>query len=278
MTKKLQSITNKKQSCPPQNRDAMPLNRITNKLAPVLALAAIILIWLLCCDFEVVPAYMLPSPVDVGKAFIDNFAIMLKQASYTLQEAIYGLGIGIILAFIVATLMDRFPFIRKAVYPILIITQTIPTIAIAPLLVLWMGFGMAPKITLVVITTFFPISIGLLDGFQSADGDEINMMRSMGANRIQIFRHIKLPSATGSFFSGLRISASYAVVGAVISEWLGGFYGLGVYMTRVKKAYAFDKMFAVIVFISVISLLLMALISILQKAAMPWERRVKKTS
>ena len=219
---------------------------------------------------------MLPSPVDVGKAFIDNFSIMIKQASYTLQEAVYGLGIGIILAFIVATLMDRFSFIYKAIYPILIITQTIPTIAIAPLLVLWMGFGMAPKITLVVITTFFPISIGLLDGFQSTDKDEINMMRSMGANRFQIFRHIKLPSATGSFFSGLRISASYAVVGAVISEWLGGFYGLGVYMTRVKKAYAFDKMFAVIVFISVISLLLMALISILQKAAMPWERRVKK--
>ncbi len=276
MTKKLQSITGKKTSLPSQNKN-LPLNRMVNKIAPISALAVIILIWLLCCDFEIVPAYMLPSPIDVGKAFADNFAIMLKQASYTLQEAVYGLGIGIILAFIVATLMDRFSFIYKAVYPILIITQTIPTIAIAPLLVLWMGFGMAPKITLVVITTFFPISIGLLDGFQSADGDEINMMRSMGANRLQIFRHIKLPSATGSFFSGLRISASYAVVGAVISEWLGGFYGLGVYMTRVKKAYAFDKMFAVIVFISVISLLLMALISVLQKAAMPWERKIKKS-
>ena len=275
MTKKLQSITGKKTSRPSQNKN-LPLNRMVNKIAPISALAVIILIWLLCCDFEIVPAYMLPSPIDVGKAFADNFAIMLKQASYTLQEAVYGLGIGIILAFIVATLMDRFSFIYKAVYPILIITQTIPTIAIAPLLVLWMGFGMAPKITLVVITTFFPISIGLLDGFQSADGDEINMMRSMGANRLQIFRHIKLPSATGSFFSGLRISASYAVVGAVISEWLGGFYGLGVYMTRVKKAYAFDKMFAVIVFISVISLLLMALISVLQKVAMPWERKIKK--
>lgn len=275
MTKKLQSITGKKTSLPSQNKN-LPLNRMVNKIAPFSALAVIILIWLLCCDFEIVPAYMLPSPIDVGKAFADNFAIMLKQASYTLQEAVYGLGIGIILAFIVATLMDRFSFIYKAVYPILIITQTIPTIAIAPLLVLWMGFGMAPKITLVVITTFFPISIGLLDGFQSADGDEINMMRSMGANRLQIFRHIKLPSATGSFFSGLRISASYAVVGAVISEWLGGFYGLGVYMTRVKKAYAFDKMFAVIVFISVISLLLMALISVLQKVAMPWERKIKK--
>ena len=252
------------------------LQSITNKTAPVAALAAVILIWFICCNFEIVPAYMLPSPADVAKAFSVNFAIMMKQAVYTLQEAVYGLGIGIILAFFAAALMDRFSFVHKAVYPVLIITQTIPTIAIAPLLVLWMGFGMAPKITLVVITTFFPVAIGLLDGFKSADNYEINMLRSMGAGRLQIFRHIKLPSAAGSFFSGLKISASYAVVGAVISEWLGGFNGLGVYMTRVKKAYAFDKMFAVIVFISVISLLLMAFIGVLQKAVMPWERKNRK--
>ena len=219
---------------------------------------------------------MLPSPLDVAKAFINNFSVMLKQAAVTLQEAIYGLGIGIMLAFIVAALMDRFSFLRKAIYPILVITQTIPTIAIAPLLVLWMGFGMAPKITLVVITTFFPISIGLLNGFENTDRDEINMMRSMGANRLQIFKHIKLPSAADSFFSGLKISASYAIVGAVISEWLGGFEGLGVYMTRVKKAYAFDKMFAVIVFISAISLLLIAIVSLIQHIAMPWERKKVK--
>ncbi len=249
---------------------------ITNKLAPVIAIAVIILIWFLCNNFELVPAYMLPSPLDVAKAFINNFSVMLKQAAVTLQEAIYGLGIGIMLAFIVAALMDRFSFLRKAIYPILVITQTIPTIAIAPLLVLWMGFGMAPKITLVVITTFFPISIGLLNGFENTDRDEINMMRSMGANRLQIFKHIKLPSAADSFFSGLKISASYAIVGAVISEWLGGFEGLGVYMTRVKKAYAFDKMFAVIVFISAISLLLIAIVSLIQHIAMPWERKKVK--
>ncbi len=252
------------------------LQSIINKLAPVTALAAVILIWFICCDFEWVPAYMLPSPMDVAKAFFGNFTVMMKQAAYTLQEAVYGLGAGIVLAFIAAALMDRFSFIYKAIYPVLIITQTIPVIAVAPLLVLWMGFGMAPKITLVVITTFFPISIGLLDGFKSAGKDEINMLRSMGANRLHIFRLVKLPSAASSFFSGLKISASYAVVGAVISEWLGGFNGLGVYMTRVKKAYAFDRMFAVIVFISVISLLLMALISVLQKAAMPWERKTGK--
>ena len=219
---------------------------------------------------EFVPAYMLPSPIDVVKAFADNFSIMMKQAAVTLQETLYGLLIGIAIAFVIASLMDRFTIINKALYPVLVVTQTIPTIAIAPLLVLWMGFGMAPKITLVVITTFFPIARGLLNGFQSVDEDAINLMRSMGARRLQIFRIIKLPNATASFFSGLRISAAYAVVGAVVSEWLGGFEGLGVYMTRVKKAYAFDKMFAVIVFISAISLVLMGIVVLLEKISMPW--------
>lgn len=222
---------------------------------------------------EFVPAYMLPSPIDVVKAFADNFSIMMKQAAVTLQETLYGLLIGIAIAFVIASLMDRFTIINKALYPVLVVTQTIPTIAIAPLLVLWMGFGMAPKITLVVITTFFPIAIGLLNGFQSVDEDAINLMRSMGARRLQIFRIIKLPNATASFFSGLRISAAYAVVGAVVSEWLGGFEGLGVYMTRVKKAYAFDKMFAVIVFISAISLVLMGIVVLLEKISMPWVRK-----
>lgn len=252
------------------------LQSITNKTAPLIAVAVIILIWYICSDREVVPAYMLPSPYDVVKAFVDNFSVMMKQAAVTLQEACYGLLIGVALAFIVATLMDRFAFLYKAIYPILVITQTIPTIAVAPLLVLWMGFGMAPKITLVVITTFFPIAVGLLGGFEGADGDAINLMRAMGANRYQIFKYVKLPNAMPSFFSGLKVSASYAVVGAVISEWLGGFEGLGVYMTRVKKAYAFDKMFAVIVFISVISLLLMGLVNLLERAVTPWKHAKNK--
>ena len=244
---------------------------ITNKIAPVIALLAVVVIWYVISDREVVPAYMLPSPVTVAKAFADNISVMLKQAAVTLQEAAYGLLIGIALAFVIATLMDRFAFLRKALYPILVVTQTIPTIAIAPLLVLWMGFGMAPKITLVVVTTFFPIAVGLLNGYDSVDPDAINLMRSMGASRIQIFRYVKFPTALPAFFSGLRIAGAYAVVGAVVAEWLGGFEGLGVYMTRVKKAYAFDKMFAVIIFISLISLLLMGIISLIEKGVMPWK-------
>lgn len=213
---------------------------------------------------------MLPSPISVAAAFIKDFPNLMTHALVSLQEAIYGLIIGVVLAFIIASLMDRFETLEKALLPLLVVTQTIPTIAIAPLLVLWMGFGMAPKITLVVVTTFFPIAVGMLDGYKSVDPDEINLLRSMKANRLQIFRHVKIPAALPYFFSGLRVSASYAVVGAVISEWLGGFEGLGVYMTRVRKAYAFDKMFAVIILIIIVSLFLMALVDLIKKVSMPW--------
>lgn len=248
------------------------LQSITNKTAPIISLIAIGAVWLFVSESGLIPSYMLPSPVEVVKAFFTDLPILMSHLAVTMQEAAYGLLIGTALGFIIAVLMDRFSFLRKALYPILVITQTVPTIAIAPLLVLWMGFSMAPKITLVVLTTFFPIAVSLLDGFQSADSDEINLLRSMGANRLQIFRHIKLPAATEQFFSGLKVSASYSVVGAVISEWLGGFEGLGVYMTRVKKAYAFDKMFAVIILISLVSLLLMALVAVLKKAATPYKK------
>lgn len=215
---------------------------------------------------------MLPSPIEVGKALVGDFATIMFHAKFTLQETFYGLNIGIVLSFIGATLMDRFEIIDRAFYPLMIITQTIPTIAIAPILVLWFGFDMAPKIILVVITTYFPIAVGLLDGYKSVDKDFIDLMRSMGAGRIDIFRHVKFPAALPHFFSGLKIAASYAVVGAVVSEWLGGFNGLGVYMTRMRKAYAFDNMFAVIVLIILISLLLLLLVNIISKAAMPWKK------
>ncbi len=252
------------------------LQNTTYKVAPLLALAVIVGIWLFVCEGEIVPAFMLPSPVDVFTAFVNDFPLLLTHAQITLQEALYGLLIGIAFAFIIASLMDRFQFLYNAFYPLLVLSQTIPTVAIAPLLVLWMGFEMAPKITLVVITTFFPITIGLLDGFKSVDKDQVNLMRSMKANRFQTFYIVKIPTALPSFFAGLKISASYAIVGAVIAEWLGGFEGLGVYMTRVKKAYAFDKMFAVIIFICIISLLLILLVALIQRLAMPWLRRTKQ--
>lgn len=218
-------------------------------------------------------AFLLPSPLQVAKSFLTEFPALMSHSLITLSEAFTGLGLGILLGFFMAVIMDRFEVLYQAFYPLVILTQTVPTVAIAPLLVLWFGYEMAPKVILIVITTFFPITIGLLTGFRSADPDAVSLLRAMGAGQGQIFLYIKLPGALEQFFSGLRISASYAVVGAVISEWLGGFGGLGVYMTRVKKAFAFDKMFAVIFLVSAISLLLMNGVELLQKLCMPWKRR-----
>ena len=248
---------------------------ITSKLPALATLAVIVAIWLGASEGGLVPEFMLPSPAQVWDALVTDFPTLMANAAVTLQEAAYGLAIGIAVALALATLMHRVRMLYRALYPLLVVTQTIPTIAIAPLLVLWMGFEMAPKVTLVAITTFFPITIGLLDGYASADREAAQLLRSMGAGRAQIFWHLKLPASLSHFFSGLRVSVSYAVVGAVISEWLGGFEGLGVYMTRVKKAYAFDKMFAVIVFITAVSLLLMLCVALLRKVAMPWEKYEK---
>ena len=244
---------------------------LTAQIPSILTICMILPIWQAVAVLQIVPDFMLPSPVSVGKELVNDFPLLMQHARYTVLEAMLGLTVGILIGFLCAVFMDHFDIVYKALYPIIIITQTIPTVAIAPLLILWLGYEMAPKVVLIVIVTFFPISIGLLEGFRSADIDMIRLMQSMGATRIQIFRHIKLPSAMGQFFSSLRISVSYSIVGAVISEWLGGYYGLGVYMTRVKSAYAFDRMFAVIIAISALSLLLMWLVDLVQKVCMPWE-------
>jgi ABC-type nitrate/sulfonate/bicarbonate transport system permease component len=247
------------------------LQSITSKYTAVFTLIVLVILWELVCISGIVPSYMLPSPVDVCKAFATDASSLFENARITLLEAFYGLLIGVFAGLFFAVLMDASQFAYRAFYPILVITQTIPTVAIAPLLVLWFGYEMLPKIILIVLATFFPIAIGLLEGFRSVDKDMVNLMCSMGANRVQIFRYLKFPSALGPFFSGLRIAAAYSVVGAVVSEWLGGFGGLGVYMTRVKKAFAFDRMFAVIILISLISLLLMWFVNILQRKCMPYQ-------
>ncbi|MBP1757457.1 MAG: ABC-type nitrate/sulfonate/bicarbonate transport system, permease component [Firmicutes bacterium] len=244
---------------------------ITDKLYPALLMAAIVLIWQTVSTVGLVPRFMLPSPLDVGRAFVANFRDLAENAGITLVEAFLGLSIGIVLGFILAVLMDRFTGLYKAVFPLMVISQTIPTVAIAPLLVLWMGYGIAPKVTLIILVCFFPIAIGLLDGIKSADPDAIDLMRAMGASPGQVFRHIKFPSSLPGFFSGLKIAVSYAIVGAVISEWLGGNEGLGVYMIRVKKSYAYDKMFAVILVIILISLALIRLTAWLERQVMPWK-------
>lgn len=245
---------------------------ITNSLPGASALLLILVFWQAVSMAALVPRFMLPSPVEVVQAFAKDFSLLMSHARVTLVEAFLGLALGILLGFFLALAMDWVEPLRRALYPVIVLSQTVPTVAIAPLLVLWFGYGILPKVILIVLTTFFPIAVGLFEGFQAADPDAINLMRSMGAKRGQIFRHIKLPGSLDSFFAALKISAAYSIVGAVISEWLGGFSGLGVYMTRVIKSYSYDKMFAVIFLISFISLLLMGLVNFLHRRLTPWDQ------
>lgn len=234
--------------------------------------AVLVLLWQGVSAAGLLPAFLLPGPVRVVLAFAEDFPLLMRHLGVTLLEAACGLALSVAAAFVLAILMDNSAFLRRAVSPVLLFTQTVPTVAVAPLLVLWMGYGAAPKITLIFLTCFFPMTIGLLGGFAQADADAIRLLQSMGADRRQLYRYIKLPSAMPAFVSGLKISATYSIVGAVVSEWLGGTAGLGVYMTRVRKSYSFDKMFAVILLVSALSVALVALVTHISRRLMPWDR------
>ena len=247
-------------------------SRVRRVLTPLATIVALLLVWQAVVDLGLVPNFLLPTPVQVVQSLVEDAPLLASHLVTTLGEAAAGLAAGVALGFVFAVLMDRFEGFYLAFEPLMTISQTIPTVAIAPLLVLWLGYGALPKVVLVIISTFFPITVSLVSGFRSVDPDAIDLMRTMNASRWQIFWYAKLPAAAEQFFSGLKISATYAIVGAVIAEWLGGNVGLGVYMTRVRKSFSYDRMFASIIVISALSLGLMKLVELAQRACMPWKR------
>ncbi|MFB2538653.1 MULTISPECIES: ABC transporter permease [unclassified Acinetobacter] len=230
-----------------------------------------LLLWQAVIAFGLLPDYLLPSPLQIVKAFFDDFSLLMGHAKYTLFTAFIGTLIGLILSFVLSICMDTSKGFRNMVYPIILLNQTIPTIAIAPLLVIWLGYGILPKVVLVILAVFFPMTIALLDGYRSVTQEQLNLFKSMRATPYQVYRHLKIPSAMGYFFTGLKVALSYALISAVIAEWLGGYNGLGVYMTRVRKSYELDNMFAVIFFISFLTLLLISIVKLLEKRVLRYQ-------
>lgn len=247
------------------------MKNMKDKMYAPLFLIGVVIVWQIVGMSGLVPGFMLPTPLKVIKALIGDYKLILDNLCITLYEAFAGMALALVVSFVMAVLMDRVRLLHEIFYPVCVVSQTVPTIAIAPLLVLWFGFGMLPKILLVFITCFFPLLVAILTGFEMSDKNVLRLYRSMNASYMRILWDVKLPYGLESFFSGLRISAAYSIVGAVIAEWLGGEGGLGVYMTRVRQAFRFDKMFAVIIVISVLSLAVMKLVELLEKMAMPWK-------
>lgn len=242
----------------------------TGKWPAAVFLAALTAIWELSIKAGWVDAYTLPAPTGVLKALIAELPGMRPHIWITLQEAGVGFLAAIGFSIALALLMDFVPIVKKGLYPILVLSQTVPIIVLAPLFGMWFGFGMTPKIVIVMLVCFFPIIVSLLDGLEAADPDELHLIEGMGAGHFQQFRWVKFPGALVNLFSGIRIAATYSIMGAVIGEWLGGTGGLGVYMLRVRHSFALDKMFAAILIVVVLSIAVFKAIDLFQKILMPW--------
>lgn len=246
---------------------------IANKTAPLIAFLILLVIWELGVRIYYIPSYILASPSQVLVTIAETYPMLWFHGSMTLLEAISGFVLAIVIAFIMAFLLDTLFWLNQAVYPLLIVSQTIPLIVLAVLFTIWFGFGLLPKILVVILVCFFPMVISLSDGLNNIDPDQINLFRSMGASRLKTFSMVKLPAALPAFFSGIRISATYSIMAAVIAEWLGSNRGLGYYMTLQQKQFAIDRVLAAVVVICLLSLLLVKLIDLLEYLLVPWNRK-----
>jgi len=251
----------------------------TRRLGPPLFLiAAILAVWELYARTSGVSPFVLPAPTQVLGALWDFRAEAVRHTVPTVVETVVGFGASIVAATAVAVALDRMAWVRNAVEPLLVGSQTIPIVAIAPLVVVWFGFGLGPKVLVVILVTFFPIAIALLDGFASAPSDGTDLMRSFGASPGQTFRKLRWPSALPAFFTGLRISATYAVIAAVIAEYVGATDGLGIWMQLSQRSFRTDLVFAAVVVTAILSVALYGLVGVAERLTIPWWRASRDAS
>lgn len=220
-----------------------------------------------------IPMYVLPSPVQVIKALGEEAPVLAGHGAVTVAEALVGMGISLVLAVLLGIMMDCFPLMRQGLYPILVVTQTVPMIVMAPVLIIYMGFGIAPKILTVVLMCFFPVAVSFCDGLAQVDEEYVNLVRSYGAGRWKSYGLVKIPAAVPALISGLKVSATYSVSGAVVGEWIGAQRGLGYYLLRVKNSYMLDRVFACVMVIIFLSLCMNGVIRLYQYWALPYMKK-----
>jgi putative hydroxymethylpyrimidine transport system permease protein len=237
----------------------------------LLFLVALLAAWEVIVRALDVPSWILPPPSGVWRAFGEIRGVLPAHIRTTLIEALLGLAIAAVTGFAIAGVIASLPAVRRMVYPLLVLSQNIPLIVLAPLLVVWFGFGIEPKVAVVALIGFFPIVVSTAEGLMRADPELIELARSMGATRRQILRAIRIPAAIPAFFSGLQISATYAILGAVIGEWVGASSGLGLFITRSQTSFRTDRVFVAVAVIAMLSIGLFALVHVVARAVMPWQ-------
>lgn len=246
---------------------------LLRRAAPAaLALVAVVVVWDLGVRITGAADYLFPSPGEVAEALWRTRSALDDHLLSTLTIAIVGLAAGAVAGVVIALALAASDVARRAVEPLLVISQSVPAVILAPLFIVWFGFGMFPKVLVVALIAFFPIAIATLEGLRGADAEHVDLLRSLGAGRLETLRRVRIPSALPGFFAGMKVAAAYAVFGAVVAEWMGASVGLGVYLQRSQASFRTDQIFAAIVLIAIAGMVLYGLVSLAARLAMPWNQ------
>ena len=239
-------------------------------IPPLLILAGLFVAWEVYVELSGINPVTLPAPSRIFESAWRNRDLLWHHGIVTLKETVIGLAVSIAFGIALALIIDAVAPLRRGIYPLIVGSQTLPIVVIAPLLVLWFGFGLTPKIVVVTLYTFFPITVAFASGLAATDPEAHLLMRTLGASRWQTLRLLQVPQALPYLFTGLRIAVTYAMVGAVFAEWSGATDGLGIYVLLMKNSFRTDMVLAAILLIAVLSLGLFFLVSLVERAVVRW--------
>jgi ABC-type nitrate/sulfonate/bicarbonate transport system permease component len=248
-----------------------PARRHWRALLPAaLVLAGGLALWELAVALTATPAWLLPAPSGILAAAVAAPALLLWHTGVTLAEALLGFGAALTLGVLLALLMALSPAVERALYPLVVASQAINPLAVAPLLLIWLGYGLEPKVVIVVLICFFPIVINTVDGLRAVDPEYVRLLRSMGATRWQALRLVRLPAALPFLLSGAKVAVAVSVIGAVIGEWVGASAGLGYFMIRSAAGLQTARVFAAVVITALLGLILFGLATAIETRLLPW--------
>jgi ABC-type nitrate/sulfonate/bicarbonate transport system permease component len=252
------------------------VTRLKRALPPVALLIAALAAWELYVDLARVPDYLVPGPLAILRSAIDDRDLLLQNALPTLEIALFGFALAVVVGTGLGVLIHLSRALERTIYPIVIASQTVPVLALAPVLVLIFGFTLTPKLVIVALVCFFPITVNVVDGFRSVEPDLVRLVRSLGADRWKVFRTVEWPAALPFLFYGAKVAVTYSVVGALFAEYVGSFEGLGHLMTEKQSQFDIEGLFAAMLVLTLIGVGLFVLVSISERLLLPWyhgERR-----
>lgn len=249
-------------------------SRLLQEVAvPLLTVIAALVLWEVIIKLFKVPEILVPSPSAIFVSLADNFGLLMKSSGTTLAIIVYGFALSAVLGIGLALLLVRLPLVSKATYPLIVLFQTVPKVALAPIFVIWFGYELMPKILLIVVISFFPISLNMISGLRLVDPNLLLMMRSVGCSKTETLFRVMVPSALPHLFAGLKIAVTFAVIGAIVAEFSGANRGLGYLIQFASSQLDAPLVFASLIVVSAMGVALYYAVAVLERLVIPWADR-----